>query len=162
MKKILLSLAFLFSIPAVASDFHYDVSAGSGRYNEVSYAEITAGLNWQFADWWTWRNAIFHRFGSDIDSITGLDTSLRLGNAFSSAGGSFGIDFYVGPGLRFASSNANAVFAEAGVGFKVAGIYLGVGMKSLYYTQPRVSSQGVDLPKNDTQVYLVLAGGGSF
>lgn len=162
MKKLIFYLGLIFSSSALASDFHYDLSAGSGRYNDVSYAEVTAGLNWQFSEWWTWRNAVFHRFGSDIDSITGLDTSVRLGNAFGTKGGDFGVDFYVGPGLRFASSNANAVFGEAGVGFKIVGLYLGVGMKSLYYTQPRVSSSGIDLPKNDTQVYLVLAGGGSF
>ncbi len=162
MKILILVCAFVFSAPVLASDFHYDLSAGSGRYNDVSYAEITAGLNWQFDEWWTWRNAIFHRFGSNMDSITGLDTSVRLGNSFGTKGGDFGVDFYVGPGLRFASSNSNAVFGEAGVGFKIVGIYLGIGMKSLYYTQPRVSSSGADLSKNDTQVYLVLAGGGSF
>ena len=162
MKILILVCACVFSAPVLASDFHYDLSAGSGRYNDVSYAEITAGLNWQFDEWWTWRNAIFHRFGSNMDSITGLDTSVRLGNSFGTTNGDFGVDFYVGPGLRFASSNANAVFGEAGVGFKIVGLYLGIGMKSLYYTQPRVSSSGMDLPKNDTQVYLVLAGGGSF
>lgn len=161
--KIIFAFLFLtFSIPTLASDFHYDVSAGSGRYNDVSYAEITGGLNWNFADWWTWRNAVFHRFGSDIDSVTGLDTSLRLGNGFITDGGTFGFDFYVGPGLRFADNKGNAVFGEAGLGFKVAGIYLGVGAKSLYYTQTRINSSGTELPKNDTQVYLVLAGGGSF
>lgn len=159
---IYLCLGLLVSTPVFASDLQYDVSAGSGRYNDVSYAEITGGLNWLVSDWWTWRNAIFHRFGSDVDSVTGLDTSLRLGNAFATKGGTFGIDFYAGPGLRFASSNANAIFGEAGVGFKLAGIYLGLGMKSLYYTQTRVNSLGTELSKNDTQIYLVLAGGGSF
>lgn len=162
-RQILYFCVTLFlSGPALAAEFQYDLSAGSGRYNNVSYAEITGGLNWNFTDWWTWRNAIFHRFGSDMDSVTGLDTSLRLGNAFATEGGDFGIDFYAGPGLRFANSNGNALFAELGVGFKLAGIYLGVGAKSLYYTQTRLSSLGTDLPKNDTQVYLVLAGGGSF
>ena len=162
MKTIYFCVILMFTSPAWASDFQYDVSAGSGRYNDVSYAEITGGLNWQFSDWWTWRNAIFHRFGSDVDSSTGIDTSLRLGNAFATEGGSFGVDFYVGPGLRFASSNSNAFFGEAGLGFKLAGIYLGVGLKSLYYTQTRTNSLGTELPKNDNQVYLVLAGGGSF
>ena len=147
---------------AQGKEFNYDLSAASGRYNDVSYSEINVGLNWNFTDWWTWRNALFYRFGTSIDSTTGLDTSLRFGNYFATDSGTFGFDFFVGPGLRFANNNSNAIFGEAGVGFKVAGIYLGMGAKSLYYTQTRMTTSGSELPKNDTQVFLIFGGGGSF
>jgi hypothetical protein len=143
------------------STLRYDISAGSGRYNDETYSEITAGLNWGFSEWWTWRNALFHRFGTVTDSISGLDTSLRLGNSFVTDGGGLGFNFFAGPGYRFASSDASAVFGEAGFGFKVAGIYLGVGLKSLYYARTRLDSAGNELPKNDNMFFLVLAGGGA-
>lgn len=148
------------SKPKGGSDFKYDVSASSGKYNDTTYTEINLGLNWQLSDWLVWRNAAFNRFGSGTNSITGLDTSLRVGSDVSSDDGTFGMEFFVGPGYRFASNDASAFFAEAGLGFKVAGIYLGVGAKSLQYVKTRQES-GVDLPKSDTQVFIVLGGGGS-
>lgn len=140
----------------------YDISASSGSYNEANYTEINLGLNWRFSDWWVWRNAAFHRFGSGVDSVTGIDTSLRLGSEVTTDGGGLGVNFYVGPGLRFASPNSNnAAFGEAGLGFRLGGLYIGVGGKSLYYLQAREDSLGRALSKNDTQVFIVLAGGGA-
>ncbi len=148
--------------PKEGAEFKYDVTASSGKYNDTSYTELNLGLNWQMGDWWVWRNAAFHRFGSGMDSTTGLDTSLRVGSNVTTDDGSLGVEMFVGPGYRFANNNSNALFGEAGLGFKIAGIYLGVGAKSLYYTQTRTDSNGKDLSKNDTQVFLVVGGGGSF
>lgn len=146
--------------PSKETSLRYDISAASGRYNDANYTEINVGLNWQLSDWWIWRNAAFHRFGTGVESLTGLDTSLRVGNSFATDGGGLGMDFFVGPGYRFATANANALFGEAGVGFKLGGIYLGVGAKSLYYVQTRTDSSGSEISRTDNQVFLIIAGGG--
>jgi hypothetical protein len=146
--------------PTGGSSFKYDISASSGTYNGAQYTEINLGLNWQLSDWLVWRNAAFNRFGSGMNSITGLDTSMRIGNNVASDDGGLGMEFFIGPGYRFASNDASALFAEAGLGFKIAGIYLGVGAKSLQYVKTR-EEDGRELPKGDTQIFFVIGGGGS-
>jgi hypothetical protein len=143
------------------SGWKYDVSASTGKYNDATYSEINLGLSYQISDWWLWRNAAFQRFGTGSNSVTGLDTSLRLGNQIKNADGTSGLDFFIGPGYRFASNDASALFAEGGLGFKFLGIYLGVGLKSLQYVKTR-EDDGRELPKSDTQLFLVLGGGGAF
>lgn len=140
----------------------YDLSLSAGTYNKLSYTEANLGLNWSIHDWLVWRNALFSRFGSGFDTVAGLDTSIRAVQDFRSDSGVFGLDFFAGPGLRFASPNSNAAFAEAGIGFKLGGLYLGGGIKSLYYVSERKDSLGNTLDKNDTLFFIILSGGGAF
>ena len=142
--------------------FTYDVSAGAGNYNNLSYNEINLGLNWSLQDWLIWRNALFSRFGSGIDTVSGLDSALRISHSLRSDSGAFGVDAFFGPGLRLANQNSNAVFAEAGLAFKLAGLYLGAGVKSLYYISDRKDAMGNSLSKNDNQYFIIFSGGGAF
>jgi hypothetical protein len=147
---------------STGSSLSYDINAGSGTYNNVSYSEINLGLNWMVADWLNWRNALFARLPSTGDSISGLDSSLRLQGQALSEGGTFGLSGFIGPGVRFASRDANAAFAEAGLMFKLGGISLGAGVKSLYYYKARQDSvTNAELPRNDNQFFIVLGGSGS-
>lgn len=146
-----------------SSHVTYDLSASFGTYNEKTYNEATLGLNWYLADWFNWRNSLFSRFGGDIDSVTGLDSSARFQGSLETDGGGFGIHAFAGPGLRFASQNYNAVFGEAGLIFKLGGLRIGGGVKSLYYfADRRDSNTNLILPKNDNQVFIILSGSGSF
>jgi hypothetical protein len=144
----------------VGSGWRYDAGATSGNYNGTTYSEINLGLSYQLNKWMVWRNAAFQRFGSDRDTVTGLDTSLRLGTRMDSNSSNFGIDMYAGPGLRFASDSYNSYFAEAGIGFKFFGIYAGIGAKYMQYMKAR-EENGVTLPKNDQQVFIAIGGGGN-
>lgn len=138
----------------------YDVSGSSGTYNNSSYTEMTLGVNWLLADWLNWRNAAFSRFGTNVTSSSGLDSSLRLSTSMSTEGGGFGMDAFVGPGLRLATANSNAVFGEAGVIFRLGGLRIGGGVKSLYYINNQTDSTGASLPKSDNQFFIELSGGG--
>lgn len=141
----------------------YDLSASFGNYNNKSYNEVTLGLNWIMADWFNWRNAAFSRFGESIDTVSGLDSSARFQGGFESDGGGLGVHAFIGPGVRLASKNYNAAFGEAGLVFKLGGLKIGGGAKSLYYFSDRTdSSTGTTLPKNDNQIFLILSGSGSF
>jgi hypothetical protein len=148
------------SSPKSGSELKYDVGASSGTYNGDTYTEVNLGLNWQLGSWFVWRNAAFQRFGSGPNSVTGIDTSFRIGNDIQSDGGGLGMNFYIGPGLRFATNDASAGFAEAGIGFRLGGIFLGVGAKAMQYFKTR-TDDGKDLPKSDNQVFFVLGGGGT-
>ncbi len=144
------------------STLSYDLSAGAGTYNGSSYNEFNLGLNWMVADWLNWRNALFTRLSSaSSDSISGLDSSLRLQGSMLSDSGTFGMSGFIGPGVRFATKDANAAFAEAGLMFKVGGLHLGGGVKSVNYFKTRQDSSGADLPKNDNQVFIILSGSGN-
>jgi hypothetical protein len=135
----------------------YDLGASAGSYAGQSYSEINLGLNWYFADWVAWRNALFSRFGSG-ESTSGLDSSLRF--EYKATGDTFGLQAFAGPGYRFASKSLSAAFAEAGVVFKVGGLSLGAGAKYMHYTSPGEDSTGKTLPKDDTSYFLILGGGG--
>jgi hypothetical protein len=143
------------------SKMTYDLSASSGSYNGVSYTELTLGLNWFLQDWLNWRNSIFSRQGSGIDSVQGLDSAARFSTAVVSEGGGFGFDAFAGPGVRMASKDNNAIFGEAGLIFRLGGLRIGGGVKALSYTSDRTDSTGGSLPKGDTQFFLILAGGGT-
>ncbi len=136
----------------------YDVSGSSGTYNGTTYSEINLGLNYFISEWWVWRNSLFQRFSSG-DTVSGLDSSIRFGNRMDSNTG-MALDFFIGPGVRLASHSANAAFAEAGIGFKLGGIYLGVGYKYMEYFAP-AEVAGITLPKSDSQLFFVVGGGGN-
>lgn len=172
--KLLMVAVLLSSAPALAQrrksvaaadeessmPVTYDLSAAVGSYDGYSYDEITLGLNWYLADWFNWRNSVFTRQGSGLDSIQGLDSAGLFIASTRSSGGTFGIDAFAGPGVRFANQNSNAVFGEAGLLFKLGGLHIGVGAKALSYVSNRVDATGAALPKTDTQTFIILSGGG--
>ncbi|MCX7978799.1 MAG: hypothetical protein N2578_07325 [Bdellovibrionaceae bacterium] len=143
-----------------AGRLSYDVSASAGTYASGNYNEINLGLNWDFSESMTWRNSLFSRFGNGVESTNGLDSSLRFKFGSSSQDGTFGVDAFFGPGVRIGSAKSNAAFGEAGVKFTLGGLRLGVGYKGLYYLEVRKDSAGNELPRNDGQFFLTLAGGG--
>ncbi|MBX2994591.1 MAG: hypothetical protein KF681_07210 [Bdellovibrionaceae bacterium] len=170
MKKIMI-LMFCLSLPAASwaqrrasgsstsggSRLTYDLGASTGSYGGYSYSEINLGLNWYFADWMSWRNAVFTRQGKE-QNTTGLDTSLRF--EYNAVGEDFGVKAFAGPGYRFASKSLSAAFAEAGLVFKLGGLSIGAGAKTMMYQNPGEDSSGGTLPKQDTSYFLILGGGG--
>lgn len=139
----------------------YDLSASSGSYNGAGYTELTLGLNWVLQDWFTWRNSIFTRQGSGLETVQGLDSSARFSTSATREGGGLGFEAFAGPGLRFASKSNSAIFGEAGVVFKLGGLRIGFGGKVLSYVASRDDAAGAPLPKTDTQYFIILAGGGA-
>ena len=164
--------AFLFSIvilfqtftfAAVGdsdSRFTYDISGSQSTRDGKSYQELNLGLNWFLQDWLIWRNSAFQRQGQNIDTIYGLDSSMRLQKEWLNDSRSLGFKIFGGPGLRAASSDSNAYFGEAGVGIRLGGIMLGAGVKSLRYFSTRKDKDGMTLPKDENQVFLTISGGG--
>lgn len=145
---------------AVSDDFHftYDVSGALGKTADRNYQELSLGLNAHFYEWLIWRNSAFARFVDGTDNVYGLDTSARfvlnLGDA------KFGLTAFLGPGFRFATSSGSspadsAPFAEAGVVAKLGGLAIGGGAKTVYNNMVRTGAA------QDTQYFLILAGGGS-
>lgn len=176
MRRILLVFGILFfstsawarSMPAIKTlpsshpTFSYDVSASSGSENNNTYSELKLGLNWYLTDWLNWRNAIFTRFGSKIKSSNGLDSSLLATYEAKNEADTLGVQAFVGPGVRLASEDNNAATATAGVIFTLAQIRVGGGAQYLSYFKTRQDTDGIDLPKDETQYFVVLSGGGSF
>jgi hypothetical protein len=150
------------TLPDTHPTFSYDVSASSGTENSNTYSELKINLNWYLTDWLNWKNGIFSRFGSNIQGVNGLDSALLATFDATTEDKSFGVQAFTGPGIRLASADNNAVTAEAGVIFKLGGISLGGGTKYLSYFKTREDSAGVSLPKDETQYFVVLSGGGSF
>lgn len=141
--------------------FTYDLGFSTGSYSQHSYSEIQLGLNWNFLEYMIWRNSLFSRFGSEIDSAAGLDSSLRLEYRTPADERGFGINLFAGPGVRLSNSENTGVFAEAGAIVRSGGFAIGGGLKSIQYSSPGRDSNGNELSKNDTVVFLILAGGGS-
>ena len=135
----------------------YDLGASSGTYAGQGYGEITAGLSWYWLDWLAWRNAIFSRFGPGPSS-SGLDSSVRF--EYNVRGDDFGMKAYAGPGYRFASKDLTAAFAEAGIIFAIGNLHLGVGVKSMYYTNPGQDNLGNPYARTDNSYLLIIGGGG--
>ncbi len=138
----------------------YDVSASLGSQNGNQYQEINLGLNWEMNSFLNWRNAVFTRMGQNVTSVSGLDSSLRLQMTTMTDDNSFGFHAFIGPGVRIATENWNAAFGEAGLIFKLAGIQLGAGIKSIQYFESRKGPDKIELPKNDQQVFIILGGSG--
>lgn len=167
--KTLIALFFCLSFASTVhaaemehAPLSYDISGATGSYDGNSYSEIHLGLNWYAQDWLNWRNAVFTQFGSTIDTVYGLDSSLLFEyDAYTQSRGA-GVEFFAGPGLRFATQNSNAVFGKAGVIFSLGGLRLGGGVQQLHYVQDRTDKQNYTLPKDETQYFIILAGGGSF
>jgi hypothetical protein len=173
MKNLLLSLSlFLFSSAVLAQTnyrteyrqqptFTYDVGAASGSYNGSNYSEINLGLNWFFMDSVAWRNSLFTRFGSGVDSATGVDTSLRY-TFNTDPRSTLGLGFFAGGGYRLTKTQDAGPFAEGGLTLRAGGLSVGVGLKEIFYPSPGTDSTGTKLPDHDSTVFLILAGGGAF
>jgi len=133
----------------------FDLGASFGAVGEVSYTEIELGFNAYFYHWLAWRNAVFGRFPSVGSSIYGLDSSVRL--VLDLSGSLGGITAFAGPGARFASGGGHATvpLVEGGAVFKIVGFAIGGGVKTLMNSMVQAGAP------NDTQYFLILAGGGS-
>ena len=139
----------------------YDLGASAGSYNDSSYSEINLGLNWFFSKYLVWRNALFTRFGSNIDSASGLDTSGRLVYNFR-ANEDLSVGVFGGPGYRISSQENSGFFIEAGLMVRAMGLAVGLGVKSLTYDSPGHNANGTEKAKMDSTIFIILAGGGSF
>lgn len=165
-----LCLVFLFTEPSLAQKARagisdrsgsgdliervtYDLGVSAGSYGEHSYTELNLGLNLFFSEYVSWRNALFGRFVSGDDSFYGLDSSVR--GTYDLRGDVGGFTAFAGPGYRFASQGKSVPFAEAGLVLHLGGISLGGGVKSLFNSAIESGAA------NDTQYFIILAGGGS-
>lgn len=149
------------SVSTDDSKVTYDLSASFGEQNGNQYQEINLGLNWIMNSFLNWRNSLFTRMGQNVDSVSGLDSSLRLQLTSLTDDNSFGFHAFAGPGVRVATQNWNAAFGEAGLIFKLGGIQLGAGIKSIQYFESRTDKNKSPLPKNEQQVFIILSGGGT-
>lgn len=140
----------------------YDLRASSGTQNNKTFNEVHLGLNWNLNDFMTWRNALFTRFGSEVKSVQGLDSSLLFSWTMGNEDRSSGLHLYAGPGVRLASEKYSAGTLDGGFVVRLAGLQLGAGAKHLTYFETRKDAENLTLPKNETQVYITLSGGGAF
>ena len=150
------------SVASSRPTFTYDIGASSGTYNGNSYSEINLGLNWQMNEYFVWRNAAFHRFGTKIDSASGLDTSARFVFNTDPSDSGLGLGFFAGPGYRISNKENSGIFGEAGATVRAGGLKVGVGVKSITYNNPGENSDGTSRTKADTTIFIILAGGGAF
>lgn len=151
-----------FSSPSSNSKkpfFDFDISGSSGNYNGSTYSEVNLGLNLNFTDWLTWRNAAFKRFSSGTNpESTGLDSSLRFVLDTPFDGGGFRV--FAGPGYRWSSpSTKNALLGEAGASIQLGRFSLGAGAKYLRYDQAQYDSNGIEIKKDDVSYFVTIAGG---
>jgi hypothetical protein len=131
----------------------FDLGASFGSYNNHNYTEAELGLNLYFSPHLDWRSAVFARFPDGQQNIFGIDESLR---AIASLGtNALGFTAFAGPGYRFATVGDSAPFFEGGAVVKISGFAIGVGAKSILDSWVRTSAA------NDTQIFLILAGGAS-
>lgn len=140
----------------------YDFGVAAGNDQLGNYTEMRVGANWYQNQWFSWRNALFSRFGSDYDSIFGLDSSIRGELNFNQRNSGLGLQLYAGPGASFATRDSSAGFLEVGAALRVARIYIGGAVKQMYYMQSREDRFGRPLDKEETQTSFILAGGGNF
>lgn len=131
----------------------YDLGASSGSYGGVTYTEVNLGLNFHLSRYLAWRNAGFGRFQSGVDNLYGLDTSMR--STLGADLGVIGATVFGGPGFRFVTKGNNVPFLEGGLVLKLGPFELGGGVKTLIYNVINRDRE------NDTQYFLILAGGGS-
>ena len=136
----------------------YDIGASLGNSSNRSYQELSLGVNAYFYEWLVWRNAGFARFIEGADNMYGLDTSARF--VLNLGDSKMGLTAFAGPGYRFATSSGSipadsAPFAEAGLVAKLGGLSIGGGAKTVFNGMVRSGAP------NDTQYFLILAGGGS-
>lgn len=163
MKKWIAAVTIMFSFLAQAqSRFSYDLSGASGTRDNESFTEIHLGLNYFVKDWLNWRNSVFTQFGTDINTVYGLDTAALFNYEFYNHGRTLGVEFFAGPGLRFASENSNAAFGKAGITFGLGGLRIGGGVQHFLYFEDRTDKNDNTLNKDETQYFITLSGGGSF
>lgn len=134
--------------------FTYDLGGATGSTNGTTYTEVDFGVTTYFVSFLAWRNALFYRFLSGSDNVYGLDTSVR--GVLGLGGRALGLTLFAGPGYRFVNAGLNAPFLEGGAVFKLAGLAIGLGAKTIYNA---TVSPGTP---NDNQIFLILSGGGSF
>nr|BFD60576.1 hypothetical protein CKG001_26830 [Bdellovibrio sp. CKG001] len=163
MKKWIAAVTIMFSLSAQAqSRFSYDLSGASGTRDNESFTEIHLGLNYFVKDWLNWRNSVFTQFGTDINTVYGLDTAALFNYEFYNHSRTLGVEFFAGPGLRFASENSNAAFGKAGITFGLGGLRIGGGVQHFLYFEGRTDKNDNTLNKDETQYFITLSGGGSF
>ncbi len=136
-----------------------DLGGSAGTYNGRTYSEVNLGVNINFTQWLTWRNAGFKRFSSQGEKdITGLDSTLRLINTLKFDGGSFRV--FAGAGYRFADpSEKNAALAEAGLGLNAGRFGISGGAKYLKYDKVQLDSAGAETKRDDIIYFVTLSGG---
>lgn len=138
-----------------------DLGGSTGVNNGSTYQEINLGVNINFTDWLTWRNAGFQRSGSNLKEVTGLDSTLRLILRTKLSNGS--AQLFVGPGYRWASnSENNATVGEAGLGVNMGGFGLSGGARYLKYDKARLDKNGNELNSAETSYFVNLSGNTSF
>jgi hypothetical protein len=169
MKKIIkktvlsLSITLLSSISfAESKNMSYDVSGAVGSYYGEPYTQLTLGLNWYLSEHMNWRNSVFTQFGSKLNTTYGLDSAALFGTEFYNSGHTAGLEIFAGPGVRVASENSSAATATAGLTVQLAGIRIGGGATYLNYFETRHNTDDVALPKDETQYFITISGGGSF
>lgn len=165
MKKNLLTLCMLLvSAPTLAAEgsrFTYDLGGSSGTYNGTSYTEVNLGLNWYLEDWLNWRNALFSKFGSSINTTYGLDSAVLFETDAYTENRLLGVELFIGPGVRLANEKSNAVFGKAGITFALAGMRIGGGIQQTHYIEgARTDKNDQTLPQDETQYFITLSGGG--
>ncbi len=139
-----------------------DIGGSSGTYNGKTYSEVNLGVNINFTDWLTWRNAGFKRFSSSPEKeVTGLDSTMRLISTTRFDGGAFRL--FAGAGYRFADpSEKNALVGEGGLGITFGRFSLGGGAKYLKYDKTQLDSNGAETKKDDISYFITIAGGTGF
>lgn len=160
---LLSSISFAASHVPAAKDLPfltYDLGFSSGSTNNVTYNEINLGLNMNFTEYVTWRNAAFKRFGSNIKETYGIDSTVRFKADFKSDEGN-GLDFFIGPGIRLASEKQTAAIGEAGLGIKVGGIRIGGGAKYLRYIETQKDPLGNTTAPDEVMYFITLSGAGA-
>lgn len=151
------------SVSALAqSRMSYDLTGSSGTRDGESFSEIHLGLNWFVEEWLNWRNSLFTQFGTDINTVYGLDSAALFNWQAYTQGRGLGIELFAGPGLRFANENSNAVFGKAGVTFGLGGLRIGGGVQAFHYFEDRTDKNNFVLNKDEVQYFITLSGGGSF
>lgn len=149
----LASTSFAKETPLITGD----IGGSSGNNNGTTYQEAHLGVNLNFTDWLTWRNAGFQRTGSKTKTISGLDSTLRLvlraKNAY----------FFLGPGYRWTSEEVNnALVGEAGLGANFGGLGISGGAKYLKYDKDRTDTDGNLLKDADVNYFIGISGSTSF
>ena len=81
----------------------YDLGISTGSYNDKSYSEVHLGLNWYLENDLNWRNSVFTRFGPEINTALGWDTSAGFVYNTPRDEMGFGLGLFAGPGLRISN-----------------------------------------------------------
>lgn len=105
---------------------------------------------------------MFTQFGTNLNTVWGLDTTGLFKTEFYTQGRGAGIELFAGPGLRLANEKSTAALGTAGVTLALGGLRIGGGATYLNYFETRKDKQDQNLPKDEVQYFITLSGGGSF